>query len=236
MVLNSLDIQNKVFSKEMRGYSKKEVEEFMDIIIRDYDEYAQKVKDLERENKHLKEKVSYFEEMKDSLNKSLIIAQDTSDNVRAQAESEADNILTDARQKSDIIIEGAKKEGALILDTARNDAVRLVKETDDLKRNMRSYHQKIQLLVQAQMDNINNEDWDEIFKPVSTYIPMHDETLKNVIAEALGNQQYTTKLPAEEIKAAAKQLAENADAEKSTEDIELDQESDADSEATEKTK
>lgn len=202
MVLNSLDIQNKDFTTQMRGYNKKEVEDFFDIVIRDYDEYAQKVKDLERENKHLKEKVEYFEEMKDSLNKSLIIAQDTSDNVKAQAETEANNILIDSRQKADIIIENSKKEAGYILDASRNDAIALVKETDDLKRNMRSYHQRMQVLVESQLETINAADWEEIFKPAASYIPTQDEVLKNIIDEAFEGQQYTAKIPTEEILAA----------------------------------
>ncbi|WEV61009.1 DivIVA domain-containing protein [Streptococcaceae bacterium ESL0729] len=199
MVLNSLDIQNKDFSTQMRGYNKKEVEDFFDIIVRDYDYYAQKVKELERENKNLAEKVEYFEEMKDSLNKSLIIAQDTSDNVRAQADTEAENILTDARQKANAIITASKSEGQIILDTARDDAVRLVRETDELKRNLRSYHQRIQMTVQAQLDSINDAEWDEIFRPVSTYIPNQDEVLRRIVEETFEGEQYTSRVPLAEI-------------------------------------
>ena len=93
MALNSLDVQNKTFNTQMRGYNKHEIEEFLDIVVRDYDEFAQKIKDQERELKALRERVKYFDDMKDSLNKSIVVAQDAADNLRVQAHSEANSII-----------------------------------------------------------------------------------------------------------------------------------------------
>jgi DivIVA domain len=199
MVLNSLDVQNRNFSTQMRGYSKKDVEEFLEIISRDYDDYAQKVKNLERENKNLSEKVEYFEDMKDSLNKSIVVAQSTSENLKDQAEIEANNIVTDAKQKAEIILDNAKMEAGNVLELSRTEAIRLVKETDDLKRAMRSYHQRMRMIVEAQLENINASDWDEIFKPAASYISSTDDTLKRIIDEAFDEEQYTSKIPLEDI-------------------------------------
>lgn len=99
MALNSLDVQNKTFNTQMRGYSKHEIEEFLDIIVRDYDEFAQKIKEQDRELKSLRERVRYFDDMKDSLNKSIVVAQDAADNLRVQAQSESNSIIAEASQK-----------------------------------------------------------------------------------------------------------------------------------------
>ena len=64
MTLNSLDVQNKTFNPQFRGFSKHEVDEFLDIVVRDYDEFAQTIKDQERELKALRERVKYFDDMK----------------------------------------------------------------------------------------------------------------------------------------------------------------------------
>ena len=56
MTLNSLDVQNKTFNPQFRGFSKHEVDEFLDIVVRDYDEFAQTIKDQERELKALRER------------------------------------------------------------------------------------------------------------------------------------------------------------------------------------
>ena len=104
MALNSLDVQNKTFNTQMRGYNKHEIEEFLDIVVRDYDEFAQKIKDQERELKALRERVKYFDDMKDSLNKSIVVAQDAADNLRVQAQSESNSIIAEASQKGQLLI------------------------------------------------------------------------------------------------------------------------------------
>src|SRR5574337_225380 len=65
MTLNSLDVQNKTFNPQFRGFSKHEVDEFLDIVVRDYDEFAQTIKDQERELKALRERVKYFDHVTD---------------------------------------------------------------------------------------------------------------------------------------------------------------------------
>ena len=89
MTLNSLDVQNKTFPTKMRGYNKADVDDFLDLIIRDYDTFAEKIKDQERELKSLRERVEYFEGMKESLNKSIVVAQSAADNLKEQAINEA---------------------------------------------------------------------------------------------------------------------------------------------------
>jgi len=42
MALTPLDIQNKSFQTKMRGYEKDEVDDFLDIVVRDYEEVVQK--------------------------------------------------------------------------------------------------------------------------------------------------------------------------------------------------
>ena len=42
MALTPLDIQNKSFSVKMRGYNQDEVDDFLDMIVRDYEEAVQK--------------------------------------------------------------------------------------------------------------------------------------------------------------------------------------------------
>ena len=48
MALTPLDIQNKSFSVKMRGYNQDEVDDFLDMIVRDYEEAVQKNRELER--------------------------------------------------------------------------------------------------------------------------------------------------------------------------------------------
>ncbi|MFZ2609332.1 MAG: DivIVA domain-containing protein [Lactococcus raffinolactis] len=187
MTLNSLDVQNKTFPTKMRGYNKADVDDFLDLIIRDYDTFAEKMKDQERELKSLRERVEYFEGMKESLNKSIVVAQSAADNLKEQAISEANGVTSEAGQKAQYILESAKKEAGGILNSASDDARRLVKETDELKRKMRIYHQRMMLMVEAQLEGIKSHKWEEILKPTSTYIGDGEEKLKEIIESHEGN-------------------------------------------------
>ena len=181
MALNSLDVQNKTFNTQMRGYNKHEIEEFLDIVVRDYDEFAQKIKDQERELKALRERVKYFDDMKDSLNKSIVVAQDAADNLRVQAQSESNSIIAEASQKGQLIIEAAKKEAGTILNQASDDARRLVRDTDDLKRKMRLYHQRMTSIIEAQLASIHSEDWQDTLEATSSHITNPEEKLQEIV-------------------------------------------------------
>lgn len=52
--LTSKDILEKDFKTAMRGYNQEEVDEFLDIIIQDYDIFQQEIERLKQENERLK--------------------------------------------------------------------------------------------------------------------------------------------------------------------------------------
>jgi len=55
--LNQKEILEKDFSSKIRGYDQTEVDEFLDVIIRDYKTYDQEINDLKAENERLISKV-----------------------------------------------------------------------------------------------------------------------------------------------------------------------------------
>lgn len=182
MPLNSLDVQNKTFNTQFRGFNKQEVDEFLDIVVSDYDNFTQKIKEQELELKALKERVKYFDDMKESLNKSIIVAQDAADNLRLQAQNEASNILGEAGNKSQLIIEAAKKEAGVVLNYASDDARRLVRDTDDLKRKMRLYHQRMTSIIENQLASVQAEDWVAALEPNTTdYLFNPEEKLQEIL-------------------------------------------------------
>ncbi|GFH41220.1 DivIVA domain-containing protein [Lactococcus insecticola] len=221
MTLNSLDVQNKTFSTKMRGYNKADVDDFLDLIVRDYDEFAAKIKEQERELKSLRERVEVFDGMKESLNKSIVVAQGAADNLKEQATSEANSITNDAGQKAQYILESAKKEAGGILNSASDDARRLVKETDELKRKMRIYHQRMTLMVEAQLEGIKSHEWEEILKPTATYIGDGTDKLKEIIETHDGNTVQISHI--------ADEVAQALDSESAADESTSDQESDSES-------
>ncbi|MFA1820750.1 cell division regulator GpsB [Virgibacillus oceani] len=53
--LTGKDILEKDFKTTMRGYNQEEVDEFLDMIIKDYDIFRQEIEKLQQENNRLKQ-------------------------------------------------------------------------------------------------------------------------------------------------------------------------------------
>lgn len=58
IIFSAKDIFEQEFGREVRGYSKVEVDEFLDDVIKDYETYATLVKSLRQEIAELKEELS----------------------------------------------------------------------------------------------------------------------------------------------------------------------------------
>ncbi len=58
IIFSAKDIFEQEFGREVRGYSKVEVDEFLDDVIKDYETYAALVKSLRQEIADLKEELS----------------------------------------------------------------------------------------------------------------------------------------------------------------------------------
>lgn len=56
--LNGKEILEKDFKTSMRGYNQEEVDEYLDLIIQDYDRFQQEVERLQQENERLKKMTS----------------------------------------------------------------------------------------------------------------------------------------------------------------------------------
>lgn len=55
ILLTTKDILEKEFKIDTRGYRPQEVDKFLDVVIRDYEEFAQIIKELDAEKKELVE-------------------------------------------------------------------------------------------------------------------------------------------------------------------------------------
>lgn len=202
MALTPLDIQNKTFPTKMRGYNQDEVDDFLDLVVRDYEELTQRNRELEKTVKHSEEKLEYFNELKDALNQSIIVAQDTADKVKTSASKESEVIVTSAQNKADELVANAEKrahqlttdaeeKARKILTDATEKARQLATETEDLKKKTRVFHQRISLMLESQLEQVKSPEWDEILQPFSSYVTDSHEVIKEVLAKQLDNENDT---------------------------------------------
>ena len=202
MALTPLDIQNKSFPVKMRGYEKDEVDDFLDLIVRDYEDAVQKNRELEKALKHAEEKLEYFNELKDALNQSIIVAQDTADKVKTSASKESEVIVTSAQNKADEMVAKAEKrahqlmtaaeeKAKEILTEATNNARQLAVETNDLKKKTRVFHSNMLLMLQSQLEMVKTPEWEEILAPFSSYVQESHQVIREVLSKELDSENVS---------------------------------------------
>jgi cell division initiation protein len=96
-----VDIQHKTFKKALNGYDRNEVDAFLDEVIESIEDEATAHAALEAEIADLRERISHFKAMEESLKHTLLLAQRTADEVKAAAHKEADLIKAEARMQAE---------------------------------------------------------------------------------------------------------------------------------------
>ncbi len=149
LVLSPLDIHNKEFTRGMRGFREDEVNEFLDQVIKDYEITIRAKKDFESEVEELTEKVAHFTKIEDTLNKSIVIAQETAEELKANA-----------RKEAKLIIKEAEKNADRIINDALGQSRKISMETEELKRQSKVFRTRMRMLIEAQLDMVDNDDWE----------------------------------------------------------------------------
>ncbi|HEL2055561.1 TPA: DivIVA domain-containing protein [Streptococcus suis] len=215
MALTALELKDKTFSTRFRGYDGDEVDDFLDIVTRDYEELIRKNHEQEAELKSLRERLQYFDEMKESLSKSVLLAQDTAEKVKQAAEEQSANILKQADYDAAALLSEAKDKANEILRDATDNAKKVAVETEELKNKTRIFHQRLKSTVESQLSIINSSEWEEILRPTATYLQTSDEAFREVLEKALSenihveedSMDYTRQLTSEEIAELTRQAA-----------------------------
>ncbi|AST92126.1 septum formation initiator [Sutcliffiella cohnii] len=153
MPLTPLDIHNKEFSKAFRGYDEDEVNEFLDQVIKDYEMIIREKKELEEKTKELNERLSHFSSIEQTLNKSILVAQETAEDVKSNAQKEAKLIIKEAEKNADRIINEALIKSRKIQT-----------EIDELKKQSKVFRNRFRMLIEAQLEMIQMNDWDHLME------------------------------------------------------------------------
>ena len=185
MALTALEIKDKTFSTKFRGYSEEEVNEFLDIVVEDYEDLVRRTHDQENKIKDLEEKLAYFNDMKESLSQSVILAQETAEKVKASANNEAANLISKANYDAQHLLDEAKSKANEILRGAADEAKSVAIDTEDLKRQTRVFHQRLVASIEAQLGLVKSPEWDELLQPTATYLQGSDSAFREVVEKVL---------------------------------------------------
>lgn len=138
----SADLKRVTLKKALfDGYSKKQVDTLLAKIIEDYAEMSNSINQLKCEITSLNEAVQHYKVLEESLQHSILVAQHTAEQIKANACYKAKNIVDEAEIKAQKIIDEAAEK-------VRNIQVRY----EQLKAEVYTFKTKSEALIKAQMD------------------------------------------------------------------------------------
>ncbi len=143
------------FNRTLHGYDPEEVNAFLDQVINHVEKMIgdmkakdARIKELETALKNvapLKDKVDHYEKMEDTLNKAIIMAQKTSDQIKSNAYHE-----------SEMIVDEAKKNANRIVNEALLKAEKIETNTLALQRNANIFKRRLKQIIEEQLEMVND--------------------------------------------------------------------------------
>ena len=150
MRITPMDIEQQEFSRSFRGYNEEEVDDFLDKIVKDYEELINENVRLNEEIERMQEKLKEFSEIEETLRSALLNAQKSAEEMRGRVESEAK-----------IIIEKAEMDAKTLKQQVlqREDLVKT--EIDNLRRYKFTFKEKFKSMLNLYLKMIESEDFEE---------------------------------------------------------------------------
>lgn len=180
-MLTPVDMQGKTFKSGM-GYSKADVDSFFATLTADYET-------LYRENMELKDKVStlndginHYRSIEKSLQKALVLAEQTAEETISSAKTNATVIEQEAVLKAQSIVADAKIE----LDHIRAKTVEMLQQYE-------SYRTQYKALAKAQVDLLESEAFNIEVASLDAFSNLEKQAAENTAAVNAKVQFQNTK-------------------------------------------
>jgi len=158
MTLTPLDIHNKEFNRSFRGYSEAEVDEFLDQVVKEFEA-------LIRENAELKDRLDEVERVleryrsiEETLNKTLLLAQQAAEDAKNRGEKEADLIRDRARMDAERVVDQAKERARQALE-----------DYAEIRREAELFRMRMKTLLNAQLELFEEREKDREEAPESPF-------------------------------------------------------------------
>ena len=182
MRITPMDIEQQEFTKSFRGYNEEEVDDFLDKIVKDYEELINENVRLNEEIERMQEKLKEFSEIEETLRSALLNAQKSAEEMKGRVESEAKIII----EKAELEAKSLKQQVFQREDLVKN-------EIDKLRRYKFIFKEKFKSMLNLYLKMIENEEFEE----EGNYNIKEEEISKEKIEENI-SEKKAYELPLEQ--------------------------------------
>lgn len=136
MNITPLEIRQKEFEKNFRGFDKDEVKAFLNSLSNEWERLNDLNKELKYKLEASQEEVKKLREVENSLFKTLKTAEDTGANMIEQATRTAELHMRETEMKADALMSEAKSRAKSIIEDAEDKAGQIVEDMEDEIRQL----------------------------------------------------------------------------------------------------
>ena len=151
MALTPNDILQKEFDNKFRGYDPDQVNDYLDVIVAEYEKLIGVNRNLKSELETAKAKNDYFAQLQEALNSSIVVAQEA-----------ADRLKQNARKEAELIIYEAEKEADARVKEANDFAQTIVTETEAIRRNSQNFRTQLEKMMRDQLELVTNSEYKRL--------------------------------------------------------------------------
>jgi cell division initiation protein len=135
------DLQNVTFKKSLLGYSEDVVNDVLDKVIEDYSAYIRENVELKDKLALLNDGLQHYKTIEESLQNTLLVAQQTGEDIKKNAYDKAENVIKEAEIRAQRLINEANQE-----------VVKVNFEYEDMKKKLHIFRSKCEILLMSQLE------------------------------------------------------------------------------------
>lgn len=176
-----LDIEKKEFSREKKGYSAHEVDEYLDLITVDYEKLLNENRNMAHKIKFLEKQLHEAQKAGNSIVDTLESAKSLMSDISASAERRAEIILRDAELEAENIKKGAKLEVS-----------KAIEEQLKLKSQVERFRDKYKRMLDDETNRFNEDEYGFLQEINEVKKLQEDrEELRKIEKETVVEEKYT---------------------------------------------
>ena len=150
-MLTPLDIENREFKRTLNGYNRDDVEDFMSMILIDYEKLYKECHASREKIEALTAQLEEHKAKEATLQTTLMTAQQMADSVRQTASEQGELIMQEARAKANQIIRDA------------NDEIKKLEQRyRELTQQVESYKLRVGAIIRSQLEILDDLKSDTV--------------------------------------------------------------------------
>ncbi len=190
MKLTPLDIHHKEFRRAIRGYNEEGVDAFLDEVAQEFERLFKENIELKEQLEKLQEKVTQYENIEQTLQKTLVTAQKMAEEVQANAKKEAELIVKDAELKAKATIQDILEEKQNLQATYSN----LKQAEEEFRARFKAMLESYLGMIAEAEKELKGEEVEEVPAAEEEIAVEHVEELAER-AEELAEEEATIEAP-----------------------------------------